>query len=186
MDKLDITQGDLQAATPDTEMRMRHMMISSAVSYHEEYLTTVLEDFLIRSVKVDRFVSIGLRLNEVGSGGMSKAEIERRAAESVVNDVIGSRYGERFNRIAKLIKDVNGKNVRDYWDDDRLGSAPFEVRNCIIHSAGIADTRTVAELTWLFPGLSVGVQLPIDEGKLWTLLGSLRDVARAIDAATRQ
>lgn len=184
--KLDITRLELENAVPAIEMRMRHMVLVSAVSYHEDYIATALEEFLMRTPSSNGLSSIKIRLADIPPAGLTKAEIEKRVILSTIDDIIGSRYRERFDRIAKLICKVIGNDIRSSWTDDQLGAAPFEARNCVIHCAGYADARAVAELGWLYPGIIEGDLLPLDEGSLWRLLGALRDMARIIDLGIRK
>jgi hypothetical protein len=183
---LDITRSELISAVPDIELRMRHMMLVSAVSYHEDYIATALEAFLILNPSNTTTSSIKIKLSDVPATGFTKDEIRNKVISSMIDDIISSRYKERFDRIAKLIRNVSGNDIRNNWTDDSLGAAPFEARNCVIHSAGHADARAVVELSWFFPGLNEGALLPLDEASLWRLLGALRDMARIIDLGIRK
>ena len=183
--KLDITKRELSDVVSDVEMKMRHMMLVSAVSYHEDYIATALESVFERPSYNSGLSSIKIRLADISPDGLTKAEIEKKVIQSKIDDIIKSRYSERMKYIINVISKATGNDIRTMWTDDQLGSAPFEARNCVIHCAGFADARAVSELGWLYPGLREGDLLPLNEESLWRMFGALRDMARIIDLGIR-
>lgn len=183
--QLDLTATEFLGLRSELEAIARQTFLVHAIVYFEEYLASALRAYLIKTPKLSKMYYVKLRLDDLPS--VDTAEYVRSAAiNAEIADIIGAKYSERANRIRSLLKEHGtSQNIDVTMPDDVLLVAANEVRNCIIHNAGVADSRAVSALGVVFPGLKIGDQLPLDFSALKKLLGAIRDGARAVDVAIR-
>lgn len=183
--QLDISAAEFLGLRSELEAIARQTFLVHAIVYFEEYLASALRAYLIKTLKQTKMYSVKLRLGDLPSA--NTAEYVRVAAiDAEIADIIGAKYSERANRIRALLKEHGtSQNIDVTMPDDALLVAANEVRNCIIHNAGVADSRAVSALGVVFPGLRIGDLLPLDFSALKKLLGAIRDGARAVDVAIR-
>lgn len=183
--QLDITAAEFIGLRGEVVTLARFNLIILAITYFEDYLTGVLQAYLLTRLDPTKRYPLNISLGELPTRD-GAAFIEERMALELASSIVNSAYGERTKRIKALLdKYGTGQNIDVTMPDDSLVVAAHEVRNCIVHSAGVADERAVVRLKSVFTGLKRGDHLQLDDAIFRKLLGAVRDAALSVDVAVR-
>lgn len=182
---VDVTSSQFSLLVPGVEQTARYAIIVQAVTYFEAYLASILEQTLIRGWSATKTYTIRFRPNELPN---TKVEdfIQLRAVKTEVDSIVAAKYTERGARIAKLLNENGYPSPQAPQLQNPKVTEACELRNCIVHASAKADSRAVASLSGLFPGLKIGDRLPLTETQTWSLVSAIRDDARAIDFSLRR
>jgi hypothetical protein len=179
---IDVTVQALIAAVPIAERDARYAMLVQAVTAYEEYIGKVLAAFVAKTVKAAKQYTVKLRLADLPAK-LTLADLQQVIVASEVKFVVDAKYSVRTAKISKLLIDHGAPAPKIGAAASDLLAEACEARNCVVHSAGIADARAVSELSKTFPHLKVGSPLDLDEAALWGLLGAVRTGVEAIHSA---
>lgn len=182
---LDIACGDLTSTSQMADRVARYGILVQVITYYEVYLSDILSEIVSLRWPGTRQVMIKLRPSDLPSGDINEY-IKSAAISAEVGSVIDETYSKRLSRITNLLTSCGFPEPDQNPVRKEQVTAACEVRNCIVHCGGKADERAKEALQSMFPGLSIGAQLELDETSLWKLLGAVRDDARAIDFAIRK
>lgn len=185
--RLNVSSADFICKSEKASQFARNTLIVFAVTIFEEYLKDVLTRYFVKNLKRDKNFRIQFRPEDVHR--CSESEVKQYfidlAIKSNVEDILTGKYKDRHNAILNIIKN-GGVVIESHGDVIERSVAACEVRNCIVHSAGIVDERASLALSTLVPSIAVGSVLRFDERLTWDLLGALRDSVRIIDHAFRK
>jgi hypothetical protein len=179
---IDVTITELVAAVPIAERDARYAMLVQAVTAYEEYVGKVLAAFLAKTIKSAKQYTVKLRLDDLPAK-LTLGDLQQVIVASEVKFVVDAKYSERSAKIARLLSEHGAPTPTLGAAASDLLAEACEARNCVVHSAGIADARAVSELSKTFPHLKVGSALDLDEATLWRLLGAVRTGVEAIHRA---
>lgn len=179
---LDVSAGELRRIVPEAEIQARYSMLVQAITAYEDYLAKALTSLMTSKIKTTKQYSVKFRLADIPTP-LTLDYLKSLAVEVEVKSVVDARYSERASAIKKLLQEHGLQPpALDAGVANAIARA-CEIRNCIIHAGGAADSRAIAELQPVFPNLTLGEHLPLDERILWKHLGALRKGAQAVEAA---
>lgn len=183
--RLDLLCSDLAGVQQQADRVARYGILVQVITYYEGYLSSILTDLVASRWPANRQATIKFRPSELPAGNLEEY-IKQKAIKAEIDGIIGDTYRKRVSRVANLLENCGFPKPAADASRDELVTAACEIRNCIVHSGGKVDQRAYDELVDTYSSITVGTQFELPEKDLWTLVGAVRDDARAIDFAMRK
>ncbi len=168
------------------ELRLLQFCLVDAIAHYEAFLERIVQATLqARPLPTDKSPRIQVPFSEVSSAENAKDFIHRLWTRHKTAEVLSKNYKERPREVGKALDiSINEGNSEHELDLDMLLSAQL-FRNCIVHSQGIVDGRTVEDMKGLSVAVIEGQPLPLDERLFFRMLKSLLAHAQDIDLLLR-
>jgi len=183
--QLDITSAQFLAEYPETERVARHSFLVLSVTAFEDYMKDALTAFLVKNWKPDKTYRLTFRPQDLPAAADTHDWLRSKTIQVIVDDYLGRSYDSRLAAVSRLVVEYGAGQPALPQAAQTLAAQACEARNNIVHSSGVSDTRAVAALQAVIPGLKAGDVLNVSEKLLWQFLGALRDSARALDVELR-
>lgn len=178
---LDVTVAELGKRASDCELHARFYVLVHALTLYEDFIKATLTA-LGASLPDDKFFNVKIRLSDVPQHDTNSC-VRQMIVNARAQKIVDAEYSERQKMLAKLLRELKLTPPPDDKVLDALLLVVCKIRNCVVHSAGIADAETLQHVSKELPAAQLDVPLPLTEDKLWEFVGALKKSALTLDEA---